>query len=114
MKKLLIVIALLILSVNFLIRLVFPSYGSFNVCLNSATIIIHTVLLLLVWRISLKDAFRISLSFIFSSISLVMFICGFFVSSQIEGNVSLIAMALTVLFEAVVLIIANAVTKKAG
>lgn len=112
MKNLTIIIALLVLFVNFLAKCIFPSYDGFNMCLNSVTIIIHTILITLLGYIKLKDAFRISLSFIFSTISLAMFVWGFFVSTQIENNISLFAMVFVVVFEIMALVIANTITKK--
>lgn len=112
MKNITIIITLSVLFVNILIKLIFPSYETFNVCLNSATIIVHAALLLLLQTVCLKDAFRISLGFLYSTLSLAMYVWGFFVPSHIEGNISLLAMVLLVFFEIMVLIITNTVTKK--
>ena len=60
MKKILSVGALL-LSLNIIVGLLLSAYPIFNVCLNSTIIIVFTLMLLSIYKIKLKDAFKVSL-----------------------------------------------------
>lgn len=112
MKIITILTGVFALAINTLIGVIVSAYPQFNLHLNNAIIVIHTLLILAVLMVNLKDAFRISLSFLFSTISLCMFICGFYVVPQFENNIFLIAMLVIVLFEIITLIVTNYITNK--
>lgn len=112
MKTITIIMGLFALAVNIMVGAIVPAYPQFNMYLNSAIIVVHTLLLLAVLIANLKDAFRISLGYIFSTICVSMLIWGFFVIPQFENNIPLIAMFAITLMEVLGLIGANYITNK--
>lgn len=111
MKAIIFIIGLFALIMNFVIGVIFPSYNQFNMYLISAIIGVQTLLLLAVLMINLKDAFRISLSYIYSIIYITMLILGFITAPRFENNILLLLMFATVLVEILIIIIANYTTK---
>lgn len=112
MKTITFIIGLFTLIVNIMIGVIIPAYPMFNVLLNSTIIVIHTLLLLAALCVNLKDAFRISLGYLFSTICISLLIWGFYSIPQFENNISIIAMLAIILSEIVMLIGANYVTNK--
>lgn len=112
MKTIITIIGLFTLVVNILVGVIIPSYPQFNIYLNSAIIVVHTLLLLALFIANLKDAFRISLGYLYSTICVGMLIWGFYVIPQFEYNIPLIAMVAITLIEVVTLIGANYITNK--
>ncbi len=112
MKTITVIMGLFALAVNIMVGVIVPAYPQFNMYLNSAIIVVHTLLLLAVLIANLKDAFRISLGYIFSTICVSMLIWGFFVIPQFENNIPLIAMFAITLMEVLGLIGANYITNK--
>ena len=112
MKTITIIMGLFALVVNIMVGVIVPAYPQFNMYLNSAIIVVHTMLLLAVLIANLKDAFRISLGYLFSTICVSMLIWGFFVIPQFENNIPLIVMFAITLMEVLGLIGANYITNK--
>ena len=112
MKIITIIMGLFALAVNIMVGMIIPAYPQFNMCLNSAIIVVHTLLLLAVLIVNLKDAFRISLGYLYSTICISMLIWGFFVIPQFENNIPLIAMVAITLVEVIILIGTNYITNK--
>lgn len=112
MKTITIIMGLFALAVNVMIGLIVPVYPQFNMWLNCAIIAIHTLLLLAVLIINLKDAFRISLGYLYSTICVSMLIWGLYVIPQFENNIPLIVMFAIILMEILGLIGANYITNK--
>lgn len=110
MKTIIVIMGLFALAVNIMVGVIVPSYPQFNMYLNCAIIVIHTLLLLAVLIANLKDAFRISLGYLFSTICIAMLIWGFYVIPQFENNIPLIAMFAITLVEVMILIGANYIT----
>ena len=112
MKIIIFIIGLFALIINFVIGVIFPSYNQFNMYLISAIIGVQTLLLLAVLIINLKDAFRISLSYIYSIIYITMLILGFITVPRFENNILLLLMFATVLVEILILIITSYTSNK--
>lgn len=112
MKTITIILGLFALTVNVLIGIIVPSYPQFNMYLNCSIIGVHTLLLLAVLIVNLKNAFRISLGYLFSTICISLLIWGFYVIPQFENNIPLIAMVAIVLSEVLLLIGTNYITNK--
>lgn len=110
MKTITVILGLFALAVNIMIGMIIPAYPQFNMYLNSTIIVVHTLLLLAVLIANLRDGFRISLGYIFSTICVCMLTCGFFVIPQFENNIPLIAMFAITLIEILILIGANYMT----
>ena len=112
MKKSIITFGSLALVTNVVLGVLISNYALFNVCLNSAIIIVSSILILLTGCFNLKDAFKVSLSFLFPIIGLIEFICGFFAKESIVDNwVVILCVVLTVL-ETTLLIAAKYISNK--
>lgn len=61
--------------------------------------------------IRLKDAFAISLSFIFTTLGLIQYILGLISPQRIQDNGYVIATIVMLLFEVIVLLICNITSK---
>jgi hypothetical protein len=110
-KNIVLITGFILLIANLLIGSILSVYPAFNMLLNSGVIIANTVLLYLLSIITLKDGFRISLSFLFSFFGLVEFILGLIAPQRYEDNGYLLAVILIVAFEAIVLVITHLVSK---
>ena len=107
-----IVITILLLLVNFVAGLLLSAYEPFNVYFTSIVIVITAGLIGLLRAAKLKDAFVISLSFLFSFCGLVQFVLGCVSPPQVEDNGCVIASVVILTFEVVVLLICNLTSKK--
>lgn len=112
MKKLIIIIAAILLAVNLLAGLLLSAYEPFNICFTSIVIIVTTVLICLLDTIRLKTAFAISLSGLFLVGGLAGFILGCVSPSQIQDNGCIIAAALGLAAEIAILLICNFTSKR--
>lgn len=111
MNKITLTVGAFILVVNVLLGLILSSYSYFNIGLNCAIIAVNVLLLYLVSVMRLKDAFRVSLSLLFSSIATIEFIGGFFAPAQFEDNGFLVFLLLALLFEGILLVVCKMVSK---
>ena len=105
MNKLVVIISACLLVVNVLAGLIFSAYEPFNVCFSSAAIVVTAILLCLLNTVQLKDAFRISLAFLFSFCGLVEFILGCSCYPSFTDNGCLIAAMLMVVGEVAIILI---------
>ena len=112
MKKLIIIIATIMLAVNLLAGLLLSAYEPFNICFTSIVIIATTILICLLDTIRLKTAFAISLSGLFLVGGLAGFILGCVSPSQIQDNGCIIAAALGLALEIAILLICNFTSKR--
>ena len=87
-------------------------YALFNVCLNSIVVVITTILITLLGRISLSTAYRISLSFLFGFIGIIECICGFFSKSTIADNWVIVVNLILLVIQVLILIVTSTVTLK--
>lgn len=110
-KRTLIIVTLLLLLVNFLAGLLLSAYEPFNVCFTSIVIVVTAVLVNLLYSVRLKEAFAISLSFLFSFCGFVQFILGCVSPPEAEDNGCLIASLVILVFEVIVLLICNLISK---
>lgn len=106
-----IVITILLLLVNFAAGWLLSAYEPFNVCFTSIVIVITAVLIGLLRAVKLKDAFVISLSFLFSFLGTVQFVLGCVSPARVEDNGCVIASVVILAFEAIVLLICNLTSK---
>jgi hypothetical protein len=111
MKNIILIVGLIAFIANLLLGMVIHPYSGFNVFLNSCVIALNTLLIYVVSIITLKDAFKISLSLIYLCLGIVEYILGFFASSKLENNWYLIIIIVLATFEAVILAMTNGVTK---
>ncbi|MCQ2185463.1 MAG: hypothetical protein MJY92_01895 [Bacteroidales bacterium] len=112
MKKVTLIIASLFLVLNVAFGFIITAYTPFKVCFSSAAIIVTAVLICLLSTVKLKDAFAISLSFLFSFLGLVQFILGCCSPDTVTDNGYLVAALILLAFEISILLICNLTSKK--
>ena len=111
MKNTTIIITTILLVLNLLFGLLLSAYKPFNVGFTSIMILITGALVYLLQVIKLKDAFAISLSFIFSFMGAIEYILGILSPQHIEDNGFVIATIVMLACEVVILIICNLTSK---
>lgn len=82
----------------------------FNVCINSIVVLITSVLVFVLGRLNLKDAFLISLSAVFIACGVIQFILGFISPPSFTDNWHLMVMIIILVFEVVLLTISKYVS----
>lgn len=107
MKKATLLISLLILTLNVVLGLVLSAYTPFKVCYTSAVVLVTTVLIYLLKTVCMKDAFVISLSFLFSIIGFVEFIMGCLSPESLIDNGYFVATLILLAIEVSLLLICN-------
>ena len=112
MKKLIILITVILLIANALLGVILSGYGSLNVYLNSAIILINGIILYSLYIINLKDAFRYSLTSIFGFVAIVEYALGFCAPTDYENNWFAIFLIITLAVEILIIISVNFVTSK--
>jgi hypothetical protein len=111
MKKV-IVIGCVLLIFNVLLGMMLSKYALFNMCLNSIVIIVTTASITLLDRTNLSTAYKISLSFIFGSIGIIEYICGFFSKCTVTDNWVIITDLILLVIQLLILIVTTTVTSK--
>lgn len=111
MNKLVIIISTCFLAVNILAGLIVSVYEPFNLCFSSGAIVVTAILLCLLNMVQLKDAFRISLAFLFSFCGLVEFVLGCSCYPSFTDNGCLIAALLVLVGEVAILLICSLTSK---
>jgi len=111
MKKTTIIIATILLVLNLLFGFFLSSYKIFNVGFTSIIIILTGVFVYLLQTIKLKDAFAISLSFLFAFIGIIQFILGLVSKPTLTDNWCVIIAISLLAIECIVLIIGRLTSK---
>lgn len=106
-----IIITILLLLVNFAAGWLLSAYEPFNVYFTSIVIVLTAVLVGLPHIVRMKDAFAISLSFLFAFLGMVQFVLGCVSPARMEDNGCVIASAVILAFEFIVLLICNLTSK---
>ena len=104
MKRTILILGGLALIVNVLFGLLLSGYSYFNMGVNCGVIALNTALLFCLYQFNMRDAFRISLSFLFVLVGLIELILGCFMQQKFQDNGYLIAM-IVLLFIEIVLIV---------
>lgn len=111
MKKSIIVIASILLAVNLMLGLLLSSFALFNIIFSSITIIATGFIIYLLKQIKLKDAFIVSLTFIFSVLGIITYILSLLSSSHIQDNICVIITVLIWAIEAIIIILCIKLSK---
>ena len=111
MKKTILFATLAVLVVNILAGLLLSSYHTFNMLATSLVIVLTTTLMYITEYITMKDAFRVSLPFVFAFLGLVMFLLMLFSKHQLQDNWCVAVSLVLLLIEALVLYITHRVSK---
>lgn len=86
----------ILLVLNFLAGILLSAYNTFNMLLNSAIIVVTVTLSVISVRCTGRDAFRVSLPYIFSVCGLIQFILAIFSPSGFRDNYMIIAILLLI------------------
>ena len=111
MKKTIIFTTIAVLVVNIVAGLLLSSYHTFNMLATSVVVLFTAALIYITESITMKDAFRVSLPFVFSTIGVVMFLLMLFSKHQIQDNWCVIVSLVLLLVETVILYVTHRVSK---
>lgn len=111
MKQTIYIGALLLLA-NIAFGTIISAYTLFNICHNSIVIVIATALIVLLQKMKIKDAFRISLTYIFGAVGILTYGLGFLSPPHIENNWVIIADIIILVLVFLLLIMANFISLK--
>lgn len=111
MKKILSIGALL-LSLNIVVGLLLSAYSIFNICLNSIIIIVFTLMLLSLHKVNLKDAFKVSLTFIVAFVGIIEYIIGFLSKRELADNYIIITDVILCAICVLLIMLANFISSK--
>lgn len=112
MKKIILILGSLALIVNALLGLLLSKYDYFNMGVNCGVIVLNSVLLFCLWQFNLRDAFRISFSFLFSVLSIAELVLGCLMTQKLEDNGYLIAIIAILFVEIALFVITNIMSNK--
>ncbi len=111
MKHLSLIIGGILLVLNVLIGLIVSSYSTFNVCLTSCIIVLSFALIEMLKHSKLRDAFRISLTFIFAFLMFVCLVLGVLSPETFKDNGYIIAIIVILVFEVITLLTTSFVSQ---
>ena len=112
MKNAVIVTTAVLLVLNIIAGLVFSSFRPFNVVFTSLIIVITGLLLYLLRVVRMKDAFAISLSFLFIFLGIVEYIMGALSPDRFQNNSVLFVSILLIAAEALIIYICSSISKR--
>lgn len=111
MKSTILSIGGILIVTNLLFGLLISAYSSFNMWFNTIMIAITTILLFLVQTITLKDAFKVSLTILLPITGVVKLLLGFVSPEHFEDNWCVICCVLLAIFEIIMILVVNKVSK---
>lgn len=100
------------LVLNAVFGLILTAYTPFKLCFTSAAIIVTAILIYLLSTVRLKDAFAISLGFLFAFLGAVEFILGCCSPETFTDNGCFVAALVLLAFEISILLICNLTSKE--
>ena len=112
MKKTILILGVLTLIVNVLLGLLLSKYDYFNMGVNCGVIALNSALLFCLWQFNLRDAFRISFTFLFSILGIAELVLGCLMPQKLEDNGYLIAIIAILFVEIALLVITNIMSNK--
>ena len=112
MKKTILLLGGLALIANVLFGLLLSGYSYFNMGVNCGVIALNTALLFCLYQFNIRDAFRITLSFLFVIVSFIEFILGCFMQQHLQDNACLIAILILLFAEISLFVIVNILSNK--
>ena len=112
MKKMILIIGSLALVLNVLLGLLLSRYDYFNMGVNCGVIALNTALLLSLYWLNMRDAYRISFSFLFSFFALIEIILGCLMPQKLQDNGYLIATIVLLFIEISLIVLTNIMSNK--
>ena len=111
MKKTVVYFGLTFLLLNVLIGLLLTAYPVFNMVMNSVIIVITFGLIGALGKTGQKNAFVVSLPFLFSFIGIVQFILGCLSPERFSDNGYIIAIVILFAVEILFFFVSNSISK---
>lgn len=111
MKKTIYYIFGALIVLNILAGFILSCYHVFNAVVSTIILILVAFLCVYVSRSSMKDGFKVSLLAIFPVVGLLQFFTSLFMPSYFTDNGLLLALIVTIIFEAIILIMAEQTSK---
>lgn len=110
MKTIILSIGGILIAVNLLFGMLLSVYGSFNMWFNTIVIAATTIMLYLVQTLSLKDAFRISLTVLLPITGCIKLLLGLVSPEHVEDNWCVICCVVITICEVVMLMAVHKVS----
>ena len=111
MKSTILSIGGILIAVNLLFGLLLSAYAPFNMWFNTIVIAVTTIMLFLVQVISLKDAFKVSLTILLPISFFIKIVMGCLSPERIEDNWCVIVCLLITLVEALMIMVVSRTSK---
>ena len=112
MKRIVLFTCATLLVANLLFGLLLSSYEWLNVLLSSGIIILSGIFMLLIGILPLKDGFKSSLYVTYPVLGFIELLLSLFSPNRITDNWVLIVITLIVVFQLILLFIANVISNK--
>lgn len=103
MKRLSLIFFVFLLIINIIAGLILSAYPTFNMVLNSCVLVVAIAFSLWLNNAKINTPFRLSLSFLIPTVTLIEFIIGIFSPQQFQDNWGIIAILLLIAFEALLI-----------
>ena len=112
MKKVIIILGLCFLITNVFLGCMLTRFHSFNILMSCLSIILTAIFLLTSLILNLKDGYRISFLFLFTSLGIVQYILSVLSPNQFSDNWYLLIYIIITVAEIVLLVSGNAISNK--
>ncbi|MDH6307402.1 hypothetical protein M2451_000551 [Dysgonomonas sp. PFB1-18] len=112
MKNIIVISYALLIIANVIIGLVLTEYEPFNMWLVTATIAINAIFSYLIASSELQNAFKISLTSIYSVLLLIQIVLAIICNKELANNIVFIIYALSFLIQGIIGVVVYSISKK--
>jgi hypothetical protein len=112
MKRVIIISSVILLVANILFGAILLCYNGFNVAISSVVVLLTAAMLYVVNCIMLKDAFKVSLSILFTLSGFIEFVISLFMPSRLSDNLGVIVIIILMAIQGLILFMSNTVSTK--
>lgn len=110
MKKVILIVAGLMILMNVILSLVIEAYSSMAMLQGCSVVVISAVILMLVQCMKLSDAYRYSLNTLFSMVTIGEWVTAFFAPNELKNNWFVVVALVILVIEVLLLIASNSIT----
>lgn len=110
MKKVILIVAGLMVLVNIILSLVIEAYSSMTMLQGCAVVVINAAILMLVQCLKLSDAYRYSLNTLFAIATIGEWLTAFFAPNELTNNWFIVVALVILVLEILLLIVSNSIT----
>ena len=110
MKKVILIVAGLMILMNVILSLVIEAYSSMAMLQGCAVVVISVVMLILVQCLKLNDAYRYSLNTLFSMVTIGEWVTAFFAPNELANDWFVVVALVILVLEILLLIASNSIT----